>query len=73
MERPFFLAKFTILFECKRNHFVVYGLPAIASALGSYTTAEVKVIKGKGYTVDDQRPATPGYKKKKYNEAMQSI
>ena len=73
MERPFFLAKFTILFECKRNHFVVYGLPAIASALGSYTTAEVKVVEGKGWTVDDQRPATPGYKKKKYNEAMQSI
>jgi len=73
MERPFFLAKFTILFGCKRNHFVVYGLPAIASALGSYTTAEVKVVEGKGWTVDDQRPATPGYKKKKYNEAMQSI
>ncbi len=73
MERPFFLAKFTILFGCKRKHFVVYGLPAIASALGSYTTAEVKVVEGKGWTVDDQRPATPGYKKKKYNEAMQSI
>jgi len=73
MERPFFLAKFTIPFGCKRNHFVVYGLPAIASALGSYTTAEVKVVEGKGWTVDDQRSATPGYKKKKYNEAMQSI
>ena len=73
MERPYFLAKFAILFGCKRNHFVVYGLPAIASALGSYTTAEVKVVEGKGWTVDDQRPATPGYKKKKYNEAMQSI
>ena len=51
----------------------MYGLPAIASALGSSTTAEVKVIEGNGWTVDDQRPATPGYKKKKFNEAMQSI
>jgi len=51
----------------------VYGLPAIASALTSFTTAEVKVVMGNGWTVDDQRPATPGYKKKKFNEAMQSI
>jgi len=60
----------TILFG---EHFVVFGHPAIASALGSYTTAEVKVVEGKGWTVDDQRPATPGYKKKKFDEAMQSI
>ena len=60
----------TILFG---EHFVVYGLPAIASALRSYTTAEVKLGDGNGWTVDDQRPATPGYKKKKFNEAMQSI
>jgi len=51
----------------------VYGLPAIASALGSYTVAEVHTSSGSGWTVDDQRPATPGYKKKKYNEAMKSI
>ena len=60
----------TILFG---EHFVVYGLPAIASALGTYTTANVNVVDGQGWTVDDQRPATPGYKKKKYEEAMQSI
>jgi len=60
----------TILFG---EHFVVYGLPAIASALGTSTTAEVKVVKGKGWTVNDQRPATPGYKEKKHDEAMQSI
>ena len=60
----------TILFG---EHFVVYGLPAIASALGSYTIANVNVVNGKGWIVDDQRPATPGYKKKKYNEALQSI
>jgi len=60
----------TILFG---EHFVVYGLPAIASALGSYTTADVKVIEGNGWIVNDQRPATPGYKKQKFNEAMQSV
>ncbi|MFX1324522.1 MAG: hypothetical protein ACFE8N_06175, partial [Promethearchaeota archaeon] len=60
----------TILFG---EHFVVYGLPAIASALGSYTTAEIKVKEGSGWTVNDNRPATPGYKKKKYNESKQSI
>lgn len=52
---------------------MVFGFPAIASALGSYTTADVKVVEGKSWTVDDQRLATPGYKKKKYSEAMQSI
>jgi mevalonate kinase len=31
------------------------------------------ILFGEHWTVDDQRPATPGYKKKKYNEALQSI
>ncbi|TFG29733.1 MAG: mevalonate kinase [Promethearchaeota archaeon] len=60
----------TILFG---EHFVVYGLPAIASALGSYTTAQINVVKGNGWVVDDQRLETPGYKKMKFNEAQQSI
>ena len=60
----------TILFG---EHFVVFGLPAIASALDSVTIADIKVSEGSGWVVDDQRPATPGYKKKKYKEAMQSI
>ena len=60
----------TILFG---EHFVVYGLPSIVSALGAYTTADVRVVKGNGWTVNDQRPATPGYKEQKYDAAMQSI
>ncbi|MHA2281872.1 MAG: mevalonate kinase [Promethearchaeota archaeon] len=60
----------TILFG---EHFVVYGLPAIASALGSYTTAEVNVVEGDGWIIKDQRPATPGYKAKKHDEAMISV
>ena len=60
----------TILFG---EHFVVYNLPAIASALSSYTTAEIKVVDGKDWEVIDNRPATPGYKEKKNDEAMQAI
>ena len=60
----------TILFG---EHFVVYGLPAIASALSSYTTADLEIEEGKGWEVVDNRSATPGYKEKKYDEAMQSI
>jgi mevalonate kinase len=60
----------TILFG---EHFVVYGLPAIASALSSYTTADIQVDDGKDWEVIDNRPATPGYKEKKYDEAMLSI
>lgn len=60
----------TILFG---EHFVVYGLPAIASALGSKTMATVTVADGQGWAVDDQRPATPGYKEKKFDEAQQAI
>ena len=60
----------TILFG---EHFVVYGLPSIVSALGAYTTADVKVVKGNGWTVNDQRPATPRYKEQKHVEAMQAI
>jgi mevalonate kinase len=67
------LAKSYFHFGNERYHFVVYGLPAIASALGAYTTAEVKRVEGKGWVVNDHRQATPGYKKLKYNEAIQSI
>ncbi len=60
----------TILFG---EHFVIFGFSAIVSALGSSTTANVKIIEGKGWVVDDQRPETPGYKIKKFDEAQQSI
>ncbi|MFH0862042.1 MAG: mevalonate kinase [Candidatus Altiarchaeota archaeon] len=57
----------TILFG---EHFVVYGFPAIASALASKTTATVEdSVK---YELVDERPATPGYKKEKYDEQVQS-
>ncbi len=41
--------------------------------MGTYTTAEVKISEGRGWEVIDNRPATPGYKKQKFEEAKQSI
>ncbi|MEM0360253.1 MAG: mevalonate kinase [Candidatus Diapherotrites archaeon] len=60
----------TILFG---EHFVVYGLPAIASAITSSTTAQVKRIKGSQYRIIDNRPETPGYKKQKESQQEESI
>jgi mevalonate kinase len=60
----------TILFG---EHFVVYGLPALASAIGDYTEAFVEVDEGKGYELVDDRPEVPGYKKKKFDEQKISI
>ena len=57
----------TILFG---EHFVVYGLPAIASALGSRTTAVIE--EADTYTLVDDRPETPGYKKGKCSEQVES-
>lgn len=52
---------------------MVYGLPAIASALDSMTIATVKLVDGQGWNIDDQRMATSGYKEKKLNEANRAI
>jgi mevalonate kinase len=60
----------TILFG---EHFVVYGLPAIAAAIGSTTTAIVRRTQEPGWTLTDNRPAVPGYKKKKLDEQTASI
>ena len=57
----------TILFG---EHLVVWGLPAIASAISSKTTA--KVEDSSKYALVDNRPATPGYKKEKFQEQTES-
>lgn len=60
----------TILFG---EHFVVYGLPAIAAAVSSTTIATVRRTSESGWTLTDNRPAVPGYKKKKLDEQKVSI
>ena len=50
------------------EHFVVYGLPAISSAIGSKTTALVERRAGSGVELKDERPETKGYKNQKLNQ-----
>lgn len=60
----------TILFG---EHFVVYGVPALASAIGDSTDAVVETKDGTGYELADVRPEVPGYKEKKFDEQKVSI
>ncbi|MBN2101674.1 MAG: mevalonate kinase [Candidatus Aenigmarchaeota archaeon] len=54
------------------EHIVVYGYPAIVSAMGNVTTAVV--VDGKeGLTIVDNRPETPGYKEKKLGERDRAL
>jgi mevalonate kinase len=55
------------------EHFVVYGLPAIASAIGSKTIALVERQIGSGVDLQDDRPETPGYKAEKLAEQKESL
>ncbi len=53
------------------EHFVVYGLPAIASAIGDKTIA--KISKAEKFELVDNRPATDGYKVTKKDEMERSM
>jgi mevalonate kinase len=53
------------------EHFVVYGLPAIATAIEARTVAEVKRA-GK-FSLQDNRPETPGYRNEKRDQQSDSI
>ncbi len=55
------------------EHFVVYGLPAIVSAIGSKTIAYAKKLMSPGLILVDDRPEVPGYKKDKKVEQDKSI
>ena len=44
------------------EHFVVYGIPSIVSAIGDATVATVEKTESGGIQLVDNRPATPGYK-----------
>ena len=60
----------TILFG---EHFVVYGLPALAAGIASETTAKITRVRSFGWKLVDDRPAMPDYKEKKYKEQKVSI
>jgi mevalonate kinase len=55
------------------EHFVVYGIPSIVSAIGNYTVARVEPITEKGFKLDDNRQATPRYKEDKLEQQKESI
>ena len=55
------------------EHFVVYGLPAIASAIGTKTTALVEKRPGSGAELKDSRPETKGYKAEKFAQQKESL
>ena len=55
------------------EHFVVYGIPAVASAIGARTTALVERKPGSGYELRDERPETPGYKTEKLQQQKESL
>jgi mevalonate kinase len=55
------------------EHFVVYGIPAIVSAIGAKTTALVEKRSGSGVEVRDDRPETEGYKAEKFGQQKESL
>ena len=54
------------------EHFTVYGIPSIVSAIDRATTATVEPFGGTGWVIDDQRKATPGYKEEKLEQQKDS-
>ncbi len=55
------------------EHFVVYGVPAIVSAIGDYTVAKIESNTTPGWEIEDNRKATPNYKKDKLDQQKESI
>jgi len=54
------------------EHFVVHGIPSIASAISSKTTAVVEKKDTSGIEMHDERPEIPGYKKEKLEQQEDS-
>jgi len=55
------------------EHFVVYKIPAIVSAIGNYTVAKISPSDKSGWQIEDNRKATPKYKDDKIEQQKQSI
>ena len=52
------------------EHFVVYGVPAIVSAIGKYTLVKASDFDQPTIDLNAQRNATPGYKNDKIVEEV---
>ena len=50
------------------EHFVVYKIPAIVSAIGNYTVAKILPSDKSGWQIEDNRKATPNYKEDKIEQ-----
>jgi len=55
------------------EHFVVYGLPALAAGIAAETTAKLTRVRSFGHTLVDNRPAMPSYKETKADEQKASL
>jgi mevalonate kinase len=55
------------------EHFVVYGVPAIVSAIGKYTVAKAHPYEEKTLHLVDNRNATPRYKEDKKDQQKESV
>ena len=55
------------------EHFVVYGIPAVVSAVGAKSTALVERMPGSGTELRDERPESPGYKAEKLQQQKESL
>lgn len=55
------------------EHFVVYGIPSIVSAIGDATVATAEETESGGTQLIDSRPATPGYKEEKKEQQEDSL
>ncbi len=55
------------------EHFVVYGVPAIVSAIGKYTVAKVTPFEGSEFKFEDDRGVTPSYKEDKLEQQKDSF
>jgi len=55
------------------EHFVVYGIPSIVSAIGKHTVAKVESYDKKELKLEDLRKATPSYKEDKIDQQKDSL
>ena len=55
------------------EHFVVYGIPSIVSAIGKHTVAKIEAYDKKELKLEDLRKATPNYKEDKIDQQKDSI